>query len=300
MTYIGTLIGAGFVSGKEIVLYFGKANFLSPLLASLFCAVFAYVFLEISRLSHDNIPYFLFKKNGKLLDFLLKASNVIIITAMLAGSEFIIEHTLNIRFGSIIVAFIAFIVATSGTNGLKNSNFVLVPVIICMIMYLFIKNFSFVYDGDLNLLSPILYASMNILSGGMIISKLATENTKKDNFVIAFLSFIILSVLILSIYFLVKNSTDDMPIFTIATYEGIKVLGGLIILIAIFTTLTSSIVIVGNFKTKLSLAVTAVCLALSVLGFNFWVDTFYPFIGIIGTLITVVAVAKLISYNPTN
>lgn len=299
LTYIGTLIGAGFVSGREIVLYFGNTHFLSPLLAALFCGIFAFIFLEMSRLSQDNIPYFIFKDKGKILDIILKFSNIIIIIAMLAGAEFIIEKTINLKFGSLIVAFLAFIVATSGSNGLKNSNMVLVPLIIAMILFLFFKNINLNTKGELNFLSPILYASMNILSGGLIISKISAKNTQNDNIFIAFLSFLILSILISAIYFMVKNSNAEMPIFTIATYEGLKIIGGFIILIAIFTTLTSSIVLVGDYKTKRTLIIIIVCLLLSVLGFNFWVNTFYPFIGVLGALVTTLAIAKLISYNQT-
>jgi len=61
--FIGTLIGAGFATGREILLFFGKCSPVVPILSSIICGAFCIMFLVAGHKGLNVIP----TKGGKIM-----------------------------------------------------------------------------------------------------------------------------------------------------------------------------------------------------------------------------------------
>lgn len=97
--YIGTIIGAGFASGREIALFFGETAPLNVALSAVFMAVLEMLFLVAGRVNAlpDNTAI----RTGV---FIAAFSSV---AAMLAGGDFALYSLTDVRSLGIITALLA-------------------------------------------------------------------------------------------------------------------------------------------------------------------------------------------------
>ncbi|MDD4316048.1 MAG: hypothetical protein PHC84_02680, partial [Clostridia bacterium] len=222
-TFIGTLIGAGFASGREIALYFADTSPISPMLGGVFCGAFCYIFAELGRISHGDILGYAFKNVAKPALAVIKISNLIIFCVMLAACEFIIKNLFGISGGTVISAVFVLIVIYFGVEKLKLLNFLAVPLLVALIVYVFIVAkpavlpfHSFYWH------KPLLYAGMNILSGGFLISGLAKDIKPTDSLAISVAVAVVLSAIMVIIYLIVQEyHTLAMPLLARAAELGL-------------------------------------------------------------------------------
>jgi len=295
LTFVGTLIGAGFASGREIEAFFGRANLLSPMLASLFCAGLAYVFLELGRLSQGNALLLAFPKTNKVWDYLARFGSLVIFTAMLAGAEYVLNYAIGLRGGGIFAGLVALMCVSGGLNGIKKLNLIAVPVIILLVLVLFFLKPNFNAGGRTDLGSPVLYSSMNILTGGYLISRMGAGVKKKDSFFISLIIFLILALLMGLIYFAVRHSTHEMPTLEIAENHGLKYLGAVLIFLAIFTSMAGTLRVASAGNNYHAVLMLATSLGISGVGFANIVNYAYPVIGAVGAGMAVLCAIKLFS-----
>ncbi|MFW5999730.1 MAG: hypothetical protein ACOCQC_03600 [Halanaerobiaceae bacterium] len=92
--YTGTVVGAGFASGQEIMQFFaahGLAGFRGIILTSLLFIIFGYILLELGRLygadSHQTIiNLILGRRTSRIIDYTITCFLFFTLTAMIAGT----------------------------------------------------------------------------------------------------------------------------------------------------------------------------------------------------------------------
>ncbi|HOK81734.1 MAG TPA: hypothetical protein PLS05_01965 [Clostridia bacterium] len=293
-TFVGTFIGAGFASGREIALFFGGKSVLSPILAALFCGSLAFVFMEIGRITNGGLTGYLFPKTQRVWDGLIKSANFVIFSAMLAGAEYTIKETTGFVGGGIASGLLAAAIVVGGMEKIKSANFIAVPIIIAMCAVMFALEPNFYISGAFNLINPLLYASMNILSCGLLSAKLSAGGSRKQSLICSAMIALILGLLIVLVYLLVGGrEQSEMPLMDLAKSLNLGLAGSLLILIAIMTTMSGSLSLASEGKPALTVALLCGGLLVSTLGFKNIVDTTYPAIGVLGAVISFAGMARL-------
>lgn len=266
---VGTIIGAGFSSGQEILTFFnryGIYGMIGLVLSLGLIDIIIYKTLKIAveekistyqdflqkimpnKLKENKI--FMFSINNIINIFLFISFNV-----MVAGfsTYFLQEFTISKMVGSIIIAILSYFIFLKGINGVVKINTYLIPIILMLIIFLGIKKINTMEIIDSNktvywFISCILYASYNsICLIPILISLKKYIKNKKEVNIISVCAFLILLILSVIIYLLMNShfteiENIEIPIVYIAGTIGnfSKYIYGLCILIAIFTTAISS------------------------------------------------------------
>ena len=320
VVFIGTIVGAGLASGKEITEFFtsfGIQSFVGIILCGLFY-IFMVTMLSKISLKHKlnsyseliNIisPNLLGKLTGVITTLYLISSASII----LAGSGAILNEFFAIPkiVGSLIMLSIAAIFILKGTNGLIEVNSIIVPLLISTITVLTVLYFVY-NNGSLSiemltkfplkkegiLVSTILYAGYNILCSSGVIIPLSTEiNDKKIMTKGIFFGALGLTLLCLMINFMLTLNIPyiyeyEIPLLYVATPFGsiIQAVLLMVILLEMFSTEVSDVYSISktldkSFKISFKkgvFIVLAVALPISQIGFTNLITTLYPLFGLL-------------------
>lgn len=320
---IGTMIGAGFASGKEIYLFFGSYGIygiLGILLSSLLTSFIVYrAFIFIRHYSinsyfeftqaifHNMKPYILHFFNAIITLFLFVSFII-----MIAGFGACIEQELQIPtfIGSLLLALVSFFLLNRNVNGIMRLNSFLIPILIFLVLYFSLKNLSILSFSHINnflssssnfswIISAILYSSYNsILLIPILIPMQKSLSNRKAIKLIAFSCFIILSLLSFCIISLLMQllpsqvTQIEIPILSVMKSFGsiYEILYGIIILIAILTSaISAGYSFMQVFHNKpyyrfISFFVCFVAPCFSHIGFSKLISILYPFFGFLGII----------------
>lgn len=292
-TFMGTVIGAGFASGREIALYFSHSSPFTPLLAGVCLGVLCYFFLELGRLYNGDF-FVLFGKSRKIFLSVTKLCNIVVGCAMIAASEEVIYSLLSIRGGGVITAALSVITLLCGTEKIKLLNVLIMPAVIIMVGVLFFRsNTSFEFT-KLSIIPAFAYASMNIVTGGYFVSTLSGNSAKSGNVKAAVIVGVILSALLVCVYLIIQNTlTETMPLMSAAVLYNMGTAGNIVMYLAVFSSVVNSVAAVSCGKKTTAIFITAVILALSLLSFRKIVDIAYPIMGVIGLILVIITAALL-------
>lgn len=314
---VGTFIGAGFASGKEIFNFFtiySINGLISIFIFSLLLFLLIYKCLNIKTNLKLNSYYdFLLYLEKKYKFFSVKFF-LFIINIFLASSFYIMisalsslfNYQFNIaKFVTIIwTIFICYIIfRNKNINFIYIVNSILMPVLILFVILLCgfninLNNINFYESSNFlnfikSLYMGLLYFSYNslllipIIFDLKITKKINTLKTSLFFSIIIFLITFLINLLLLSFYDFIYNL--ELPVLFIAN-SSIKIFSYFyffIILSAIFTTMISSGYSFisnfnkNNFKTKL-LAFLFFSFVFYFFSFSDLIDFFYPFFGILG------------------
>ena len=293
--FIGSVVGAGFASGREIALYFGSQSVAAPIVAGLAIGFLCYVFLEVGRLTDGKVLPTMFGKFHKVAEYLLRLSNFAVYAAMIAGSEFIVMTTFGIRGGGVVSGILC-MACISFKKGLAVVNAVLTPLIIVLVGVLVARAEDFSVGAGFNFWSPLSYASMNLATGGYLISRYGVKASPLKNAVVGALTAATATALLVAVYYIVReNPTAEMPLFMFAEQKGFAVLSGVLKLAAIFTTMTSSLAAtVENGGFVGAALATSAAFLIAIFGFATLVNAVYPVIGCLGIGFTAWSVIVLL------
>lgn len=147
---IGTIIGAGFASGKEIYLFFntyGEKGILGIIIASILTGVIIYkVFMQIRSLEVNNYKEYLsqMKKNSKIKEILNIIINIFLLMSfyiMIAGFCAYFQQEFNISpiIIGVAVCLMCYITFMNHIEGVTKINTILIPFLILMIVLMGIK-----------------------------------------------------------------------------------------------------------------------------------------------------------------
>lgn len=316
---IGTIIGAGFASGREIYTFFcvyGFNGLWGILISNAIIGLVIYLTLKITINNNiKNYSDFISHLVGsnKILNYTINnIMNIFLLISFVVmvsgfGAYFNQEFNIPAILGSIIISLLTFFTFFKNIDGIVKINTYLIPILIFLIALLGFKEniFSFGINtlpsasGFSWLLKSILYASYNsiVLIPIIINLKNLISNKKQIKYIIGFtlLFMIIMSVVIYVILNLniLEITNIDIPLVYIASKFGIiyKYLYGLVILIAIFTTAVSEGYSFLNNISKnkkqyfiYSILICTLSIAFSNIGFGKLLDILYPILGYLGLL----------------
>ena len=311
---IGTIIGAGFASGQEILLFFceyGNFGIISLIFSCMLSGWIIYKTLEFVR--KEKISAYQ-ETLTKLLSsmFLVKTIHIIITTflgicfiIMVAGfgAYFSQEFNLPNSVGCVILCLLFLIAYRSKTNGLIKANEFCIPILMILIIALGAyapTNLTpkFIQANLVKcMLDSILYASYNSITLIPILIELQnTTQNKRNNIKTSLLCTFLLIVLGTTIFCLMEETENvknaEIPMLIIAKKAGniFPHLYGIVILAAMYTSAISSGY--GFLQSKENspknnmriLALCSVAIAISRLGFTNLINMLYPIFGFLGII----------------
>lgn len=319
--YIGTVIGAGFASGREIMEFFGIYGvkgtwgiYISGVLFSLIGMLLLLKIYNNKIESFDDVSKRIFgRKVHILVEIIISISLYTGFSIMIAGSGAIFQEQLGLSFnlGMIIMAICAFIVFLFSLEGLSFINSILVPLLIIGILFISIyigagEAYDVMDITGVNIskkgnfiTSAILYFGSNCLILIVVFSSLLPLiNDKKTAIlggVVGGLTLYILGAAILNSMLMYYDEVLilDIPMLKICSYigEGYRKLYAIILWIAMFTTaLANGFGFVNKYskgrnKYLVSSVFCVSAIPLAKLGFSNLVSVIYPIFGVIGFII---------------
>lgn len=272
---IGTMIGAGFASGKEIYNFFiiyGINGIIGTIIAS---SIIGYLLAKVFRIleqkqisDYDTFlieisnKYKIFQKHSYILESIKNIIKIFLLISfyiMIAAFSAYLFQEFNIpeTIGAIIISIICYLVFIGSIERITKVNLVLIPALIIIIIVLAIcqiQNFSNVNKMQIStdivksIKNAILYASYNSITLIPIIIPLKKYLVKKqDKTLISVITTVILSILAIAIFGIVLKINIDinkieLPTVYVATTMGkiSKYIYGIVIISAIFTSAISA------------------------------------------------------------
>lgn len=322
-TYIGTVVGAGFASGQEVLQFFGYFRFwgiLSLLITSFLFYYFGKLILglgkELKAESHlPIINYAGGKWLGKFIDYVIIFFLFGALTAMVAGAGSIMEEQLNMSafLGNGIMVIATLVTVLAGISGVISAISFVVPILLLAVFGISIyaiysAGFTFIpvaLPGSPAVpfwpLASLVYVSYNLVMAVAILGPLGME-AKNNRAVIngAFwggigLGFGALAILSAILVTLPQSARYDIPMIYIAGQISplVQRIYSFILFAEIYTTAVGSLygfvarlVSPKNVKVSRLVAIaSSVCAMLaSQVGFTNIVRTLYPVVGYAGLL----------------
>lgn len=276
LVIIGTLIGAGFASGKEVYIFFNKYGTLGLYGMILSGIILSIVIFKVLKITKDNkinnykeliTKVSKYKSLNRILNNIISIFLLISFFIMVSGfaSYFYEQLNINSLVMSIVIAVICLITFNKNMDGITKANTVLIPFLIIFIIIAaimngkyFINNFNYIDSISMNagseisiinnwIVSAILYASYNSIILIPILIGLQKIVKKKDIAKISVITGVIFIVLGISLYSLLTRGQAyvqylDIPIIYIMNQFGnvYSNIYGIIVAIAIFTSAISA------------------------------------------------------------
>ncbi len=314
---IGTIIGAGFASGKEIFTFFNVYGFyglFGLFFSNLIIGFSIYksfkLILKYNINSYHDFISILIPKSSFLIDVMCNIINIFLIISFVVmiagfGSYFFQEFSLPVYVGSCVIAFLSFFVFCGDIELISKINSYIIPFLIILIILLGCTNlFSFtslnIHSVDSNFnwfIRSLLYSSYNLVVLFPILITLKKYIPHLRNVkIISVLSTTLLSVMSIVLFFLLNYYFEDvfsldLPTVYIAGLSNlfIKYIFSIAILGAIFTTaLSSGYGFLNNLNIKNSKSYKIIALTMcfmsilfSNIGFSTLLNLLYPILGFI-------------------
>lgn len=334
--YIGTVLGAGFASGQEMLKFFteyGLNGIYGLILTGTLFFIIGWAVLELSfvqkaKTFREFIKPITGDFIGLLLEWVVIAFMFICFGTMLAGSGALIEQKFNLSYqvGIIIMAISCFITFLFDVKGIVAVNAILAPILLvgCFMLglYIWIFKSSVVFNNEPSifymirynwLASSILYISYNSVTAIVVLTTL--HNYIKNKKIALYGSLIAgiglgllgvcLGVITLINYNVIQG--DEIPMLTIVMQyaPAIQYIYLFVLLSAMFTTAVANgygIVVKIKVKTKKSgLGYIIIFIFSSIMfaqiGFSNMVGSVYPVFGYIGFLELLIIIIFFIKYK---
>lgn len=324
-TYVGTVIGAGFATGQELLQFFAAYGFYGLIGLAIagygFFRLGPYIIELGHRLQatgyHPILYHVCGPKLGAILDactavFLFSGMSIMLAAAATIGRDF---FNLPYAAGLAVMAVALLITMMGGIRSIASVNMLLMPVLICCSVG--ISFYSLVHHGaeavpllfteaePLSwrfILSGLLYLSYNMVLGASILAplgKAAPEKTVRQRggqwggLILTLLAFWLTAVILIHYPQVV---TSEVPMLSIAQSQhwASYLLYAAVLLMAVYTTAIASLYgaadkLAGVGRWPLNrcvLIVTAAGLAFSGLGFTALIRIIYPFFGLLSLYFT--------------
>ncbi|MHC0038635.1 YkvI family membrane protein [Pseudoneobacillus sp. C159] len=195
--YVGTVVGAGFATGREIVEFFSRFGFFGFI--SILMSGYLLIFLGsklmrtaamINATSYQEFNEYLFGKPlGRIINFIMLFMLLGVGAVMLSGAGAIFDEQLGISkvIGIVITIVLSLLVMVVGVKGIFAVNTFVVPLMISfsfilMILSIKLPHFfdSFLYipfseDGWKTVLAPFSYTAFNLGLSQAVLVPIATE-----------------------------------------------------------------------------------------------------------------------------
>lgn len=313
---LGTVIGAGYASGRELWQFFGSESGLAILLFTLFFIISCYVILQIS--SKEQTEHFspvLRKLVGERASYLYNIVMVVYLftttVVMLAGGGAALQVFSIPYWGGItIICILLILLFVYDVKGMVTVNVVIIPIIVLTLAYVLIDavlNSPDVIPASVlkqsNWPAGFTFTALNILPLVAVLSAIGKEVKGKGEIIIASVgSGVILGVISLfynQTLILVQSKLGlfEIPLFAIIQSYPFYMLFFMTILlwVAIYTTAASGLLgLVTRFRNVVPIPLWLMCFLFILLmvpftavGFSVLVAILYPLFGLINLYLLV-------------
>lgn len=318
--YIGTVIGAGFASGQEILQFFvdyGYKGIIGALVSTiLFIVVATGVLIKVynNKLGsyQELIVPVLGKKLSVLAEFVMLSYLFIGACIMVSGSGALFEEQLGLNYnmGLILMAILTFVTVIRNVEGVLKVNGFLIPIllfgIVAIGLVVFFNNGFDIPDVtpvQTNthswLTSSVMYVNYNVISAIVVLASLLSvidsKKTAIKGGVMGGLGLGVLAMFLIIPLLILYGDVHDLEIPMLAVAKSVIPNGDIpysfLIWIAMFTTAVSNTfgfltrlcdIININFKI-LAFVFCALTIPVAKMGFSNLVDVFYPIFGYLGS-----------------
>lgn len=192
--YVGTVVGAGFATGREIVEFFTKYGVFG--LAGILLAGSLFMFVgtkmlilskRIQATSYQDVMIYLFGvRFGRFVNIFMLIVLLGLTSIMLSGAGAIFKEQLglSVRLGVVITILLTIAVMTFGVKGLFSVNLIVVPMLILFSLLLGVQAFSveaftIIPEQSSSLykwiISSFSYAAFNLTMAAPVLVPLANE-----------------------------------------------------------------------------------------------------------------------------
>ncbi len=284
---LGCLLGAGFISGAEVITFFVRFGYwgvLGIVLASILFGVVIYKSISSAE-EHQSVARFNF----------LPYCQTSIAGAMLSGIINVISQLLKIKYIIVLlcIAIFLFIAICSGIKVANAINTFVSIFALCILPiicnYIEINNLQIASTNSCLKASifACLYVAMNSIACMPIIKNIKAN--KKQRIYIAVLTAFIMAALLSVVYAILVNKSfkTDMPILElVSSSELLKWAYIILLVVAMLSTLFSACSGAKKIFTKLdnnfleSMCTTMAVMTISFVGFGSIINYMYPVIGI--------------------
>lgn len=295
LTIIGMVVGSGFISGKEVVVFFsrfGGWSFVGIILSFfIFFLLFKLILFSQNSLVKYNSSCF-----AKIVNIILCT---IFSSAMMGGINNLLnfsEKWINYLI-FLLILLICLLIFLKGSYFFNKLNFIFVPLMVVVFVVMLLSNIAkpswdATSHGELSIFYSLLYCLLNSANGCVILLPLSKTLSKKQKTRVAFFSALVLSLLLLlaNVFLLSCPSALSSPmplleIFSGGTYICMTVVVGLGCLTTLFSLVYScSCSFRGLCKKEFVNFFVSVILPsmISLLGFSSLVEFLYPLASILG------------------
>lgn len=303
LTLVGGVVGSGFITGKEIVVFFARNGSLAYL--GVFIAfILFYVFFSVILFKSDKVIKKLSSsKTFKAISFTLS----VILSSAMFGSICQISSYYGIVIAFLILAItliLSFLVFKKGLGMLGKLNFVLVPIMIILFIAIFLPMIGFRKQiqptGSVisSVWFSILYVVLNASNMAVLIASLGQKFSHKQKVQVAFYSALALGFLLLmTVSVLLINLeilNQDMPLLHLCN-SWQRVVMGLLIFLGSETSLLSNVFVSSsslrglNINEMINFSLSIILpLVISLLGFGIVVTYLYPLASVVGCLLLLI------------
>lgn len=304
---IGGVVGAGFLSGRELLSFFGRGNFILNSVLSL--TILAFLFLGAGFLATNEkseiIEEKLFNKNKLNSCFLFIALSICLV-CMLSGLNALVQTVLGLNtcLFSLVTVVVCFFLSNGGVKKVEKVNALLTLItIFLLVVCLFEKGkLNFVSYGSINFISPVVFSFINFYLCVPIFFKASKGKKRVEmiaSVVISCTALIVLSILIFGRINACGENAKYLALPILATVEERKVF---IVAVVMATGIVSSVIlsyysaikILGKRKLFLKKTFFSVIIVLlSKISLTSVVEYMYPVIGGFGVLFSISVLKRL-------
>ena len=284
-TLLGAVIGAGFVGGKEIVLFFNGSITEVLQFAIVFALCCCISVKRIADTQSYDLPQLLKSTTPDFTRWVFSASYIVVLTTMLCGANdcFTMLTDINLPIGAVLVSLVCVAVMRK-EKGMAIFNCIAVPVIV---VFLIVALMSLPETPPLSTQStvtqtPIVYALFNY---AMCLSVLGSCTPVKNKFVPSLLCTVVIALLIGTLAMRIDDVTalQSLPLLYLIKVNTVLYSFGIVAMcLAIVTSVLANLCV------------------LSVGGYDTIVKYCYPVIALLGLFVALSCVFKTVTKKTVN
>lgn len=316
-TYIGTVVGAGFATGQEILQFFTTYGWWAPFTILLTTALFIWLGTKLMLLSHDikarsyeDINRMLFgDRVGGVISLFTMAIIICVNSVMLAGAGSVfVEHLhMNYQIGLLITLLGSYWFVSRGMDAIVKLNSIVAPTMLTFTLFIIIHTLQMPNASQVLTLNtdksfyaawsaPLLYGAFNLAMAQAVLVPLgASMPNKKVIQLGGIIGGVLIGVLLLSGHFALAVHMPgitqfDIPMGHIASGLGvfIQLIYVLLIFSEIFTTYIADVYGItlqiqqrtGIHQKLIIMMIMLFCYLFSQFGFKPLVSFLYPLFGL--------------------
>jgi uncharacterized membrane protein YkvI len=307
---LGTVIGAGFSSGNEIVVFFsrfGAASYFYIIVASVLMFLAIYYFLRRGNKLVEVI------EKSKILNFATIAISIVFGASMFAGTTNLFgffDEKISI-FLTVILLVLGFFVTAKGIGGLEKFNIIFTPIVLLLfgvvVIFACAKSGTTMQEnfGLVGVLYCPLYVALNTSMSVFVLAKMGEKLSKKQAlFSSLFSALVLLVFLVICNFALRKNAeffSSNMPILSVVSGNKLMFfMEYLVIFVGCLTTLFSLLFTIKN-SLKKYIKNDVFCNFLSIflsfliseLGFSKIISYLYPICSVLSIFVVLFSIFSL-------